>query len=313
VNSSTSSSRRFALGFLAVFVGTVLAFVAGSEAIVRHVGGADDGFGGYKAKLREARAPVAAFGDSQVAEAIETGPAIVGLGYAGDTLPLTIEKVRAIVAAKRAERVVIQFSPQQFANYRIDDQQKELADELLGRSEPWLSFTRPQFRRYLLEYWRALLSNPMRFFAHNTAQAETMPAAPPVFTDKPADEQRRSAEIRVQLHMPLPLGADVDRQLARLTGLLDELARQSIPACVAEFPVSAAYRSAAARAPSFAALRAELQRRVEARGVRFVDLSAQVTDRYFSDADHIGPQGRALVTRLVLDECFGEPRARRVS
>jgi hypothetical protein len=251
-----------------------------------------------------------------VAEAIETGPAIMGLGYAGDTLPLTIEKVRAIVAAKRAERVVIQFSPQQFANYRIDDQQKELADELLGRSEPWFSFTRPQFRRYLLEYWRVFLTDPMRFLTRTAAHAEPAPAAspaPPSFSDKSADEQRRSAEIRVQLHMPLPLGADVDRQLARLTGLLDELARQRIPACVAEFPVSTAYRSASARAPSFAALRAELQQRVEARGVRFVDLSAQITDRYFSDADHIGPQGRALVTRLVLDECFGEPRAKRAS
>lgn len=297
------------LGFLAVFVGAVLAFVAGSEAIVRHIGGADDGFGGYKTKLREARAPVAAFGDSQVAEAIETGSAIVGLGYAGDTLPLTVEKARTIVAAKRAERVVIQFSPQQFANYRIDDQQKELSDELLGRSNPWLSFTRPQFRRYLLEYWRALLADPMRFIARSSAHAQPASVAAPVFSDKPADEQRRSAEIRVQLHMPLPPGADIDRQIARLTTLLDELAQQRIPACVVEFPVSAAYRTAAARAPSFAALRAEVQRRLQARGIRFVDLRAQVPDQYFGDADHIGPQGRALVTSLVLDECFGEPRA----
>ena len=297
------------LGFLAVFIVAVLVFVVGSELIVRHVGGGDDGFGGYKAKLREARAPVAAFGDSQVAEAIETGPAIVGLGYAGDTLPLTIEKVRAVVAGKRAERVVIQFSPQQFANYRIDDQQKELADELFGRSQPWLTFTRPQFRRYLLEYWRALLTDPMRFIARAAAQTEPAPAAPLIFSDMPADQQRRSAEIRVQLHMPLPLGADVDRLLARFTGVLDELARRRIPACVVEFPVSAAYRSAAARAPSFAALRAEIQRRVQARGVRFVDLGAQVPDQYFGDADHIGARGRALVTRLVLDECFGGPQA----
>jgi hypothetical protein len=207
--------------------------------------------------------------------------------------------------------VVIQFSPQQFANYRIDNEQKELADELLGRSQPWLDFTRPQFRRYLFEYWRALLTDPMRFFARNTAA--TAPAAEPVFSDMPADQQRRSAEIRVQLHMPLPLGADVDRQMARLMELLEELAQRRIQACVVELPVSAAYRAAAARAPSFAALRAEVERRLQARGVRFVDLSARVPDRYFRDADHIGAQGRALVTRLVLDECFGEPRAAKAA
>ncbi len=297
-------SKRFVLAFIVLFAGGALAFAAGSEAIIRYVVAPHDEFEVYKTLFRSAQAPVAAFGDSHVANAIESGPQIIGLGYPGETLSLMLFKIGAY--AGPARRFVVQLSPEQFAIYRADKQQEEIADDVSGRSEPWLQFMRPHFRRYLLEYWRAILMDPVRCLGTKTSVAATT-AAPVSFADLPPAEQRKAAEIRVQLHMPLPPGPTVNRLIGRFLGALDELRARGIEACVVEFPLSSVYRMAAARAPSFAALRQSVRRHLEAKGIRFVDLTDRVEDSYFGDPDHIAPRGRAIVTGLMLDECFRAP------
>ncbi len=302
------------MAFLALFGVGALAFIGGSELIVRVLVAPGDSFESYKATFRDTAASTVAFGDSHVKSAVASGPEILNLGYAGETLHLMVEKIRAYAARGHVKRVVVQYSPEQFAIYRADKMQTEMADELLERSRPWLYSMRPHFRRYLLEYWNAVLENPARLLGTRAAAAEAPEAtAPPLaFSAWPAAEQRREAELRVQLHAPLPQGRTVERLLAQLFTTVDDLTTRGIETCFAEYPLSSAYRVAAASAPTFKALHARVRELVDERRLRFVDLTDKVADSHFSNSDHTLDTARPLVTRLLIDACFGTPQARSV-
>src|SRR5262249_14944785 len=147
------------------------AFMVGSELLVRFVVAPVDDYANYKAFFQSARAPVVAFGDSHVANAIESGPAVANLGYAGESLSLMLLNARTYMEKGRANRIVLQFSPQQFAVYRAAKDESAVAADLLERGEPWLQFMRPHFRGYLLGYWRAFLSDPSVAFAARADRA----------------------------------------------------------------------------------------------------------------------------------------------
>jgi hypothetical protein len=315
VNSSISNSKRFALAFLAVFVGGIFTFALGSELLIRYAVAPTDAFEHYKAEFRTTRAPAAAFGDSHVAAAIESTPDIVNLGYPAETLPLMMSKVRAYVALGHAKRAIVQLSPQQFAIYRADNRQDELADELFGRSESWLKFIRPHFRHYLLEYWSSLIKDPGRLIGSKAKAHEVVRSEPVRFSELPAHEQRNSAEIRVQLHMPLPSGRIVDQLTNLLFSTLDDIRSYGVDVCIVEYPVSSLYRNATERAPSFQALRTRVHRLARDHGIPFVDITDRISDTLFADPDHVAEAARGLVTRLVLAECFGSAsdRGQRLS
>jgi hypothetical protein len=308
VSSSISSSddrsaRRFAIAFLVVFLAGAAIFVAGSEVLVRTVVAPADGFERYRIQFRAAKAPIAAFGDSHVENAIASAPEIVNLGYPAETLPLMLFKANMLVQERRAEAVILQLSPQQFANYRAENSQDEFRDELLAKAEPLLYFTRPHFRRYLLAHWQVMLT---RWTRSATAEEARPPATPRrSFADWPAAEQRRSAEIRVQLHAPLSGGAVTDRLLASLRDTLAGFREHQVSACIVRYPVSGAYRKAAAALPSFAILSARVMKLAQEQGAVFVDLHDALPDDLLTDPDHVGAQGRALATAVVVQRCFG--------
>lgn len=317
---STSSSRSCAAAFLTVFlVGTVV-FVAGSEGIVRRAVAPQDGIDRYRTRLHTVRASVAAFGDSHVANAIEDSGRIANLGYPGMTLPLMLAAVRAYVASNGGRKIVVQLSPQQFASYRAERDERAMIEEITGRLQPMLQFLRPQFRRYLLSYWRATLQNPGMLLRRSQVTAEaqrsqsgtaqTASPRPASFADLSPQQQMWSAGIRAQLHAPLPQGPAIDRLLDQLSAALAEVRGANIEVCLVRYPVSVAYRRAAAAIPSFASLQSRVKRLAAEAGVHYVDLTDAIADELFANADHVAPQGQPLVTKLVADRCFGtEPTA----
>jgi hypothetical protein len=309
MSSSTSSFRRFVGVFCTVFVAGACAFVVGSELLIRLVVAPHDDYDQYKVLFRIAHAPVAAFGDSHVANAIESNEEIVNLGYAGETLWLMLFKARTYVESSRGERIVLQFSPEQFAIYRAEKDQTAVADDLLGRRVLWLKFMEPHFRGYLLAYWNSFLRDPGVLF---TARAEPAPKAKTDVSAKvgafallSSDEQRRVAEIRVQLHAPLPQGPATEALIAQFASALRGFNKLGVKTCIVEYPLTGAYREAAARAPTFAAMRGRIAQLAWAEHARYLDLTKAMPDVDFSDSDHVAPFGRGLATRLVLDGCFG--------
>jgi len=305
MSSSTSSFRGFVLAFCTVFAIGACAFVVGSELLVRFVVAPVDDYARYKAFFHSARAPVAMFGDSHVANAIENGPAVANLGYPGESLGLMLLKARTYVEEGRGKRIVLQFSPEQFAIYRAAKDQSSVADDLLQRNEPWLQFMRPHFRGYLLGYWRAFLRDPGVVFAARAEPAHGAAEEVKSFASWPKEAQRRDAELRVQLHAPLPQGGTVEALVAQIDAALREFKKRGVESCIVEYPLSSAYRAAAALAPTFAAMRARMKRLADSERVRYVDLTEAMPDTEFWDPDHVAAGSRGTATRLVIEGCFG--------
>lgn len=278
---------------------------------MRFVVAPGDSYEQYKATFRDARAPVAAFGDSHVADGLESNEDFVNLGAAGDTLFLMLAKARSYVASGRGKKIVLQYSPEQFAIYRAANQQTDVAEELLEGNERLLEFMRPHFRGYLLAYWSAALRDPARIFAAPAkapSRAEPEAQLPSGLNALPPAEQRKAAEIRVQLHAPLPQGRTVEALLEKFSEVLREFRRQGIDTCIVEYPLSGPYRESAARVPMFDAMAKRFARLADAEKVRFVDLATAMPDSAFADPDHLASHARAKMTELVFDGCFGANR-----
>jgi hypothetical protein len=211
-------------------------------------------------------------------------------------------KAEAYVKSARATRVILQLSPEQFAIYRAERQDTDLMQELFSERKPWLQFLRPQFRPYLLAYWSALLKDPLRLIRSSAPVSEkTIP-----YIDLPSADRRKAAEIRAQLHTPLPGGSIVSRMFDQLADTLDHLRQRGVTICIVEYPVSKEYRDASSAIATFGELRRRFQTLAKEKNLRLVDLTDALPDVAFNDPDHIAPAYRERSTALVLSRCFGE-------
>ena len=291
--------------FLAIFLGGLLGFVGGSEWIIRRLALPGDAMEAQKLEFATATAPTAAFGDSHVAEGLVSGHEFVNLGHGGEILPMMLAKAEAYALSGRGKRIILQFSPEQFAIYRAARIDSEAADDFFNRSKPWFVFLRPQFRSNLLAYWSSILRQPWRLFQTTNTTTGATTLAAPEFVTLPADERRRSAEIRAQLHAPLPADSPaVKALLAQLSSSLDLFRQRNIQTCLVEYPVTSDYRNAAAKIETFATLRARFRDLAASTGARLVELADSLPDESFGDADHIHVSFRPHTTKLVLEKCF---------
>lgn len=316
MNLFISSSKKFVIVFLLIYAIGAAGFAAGSELLVRFVVAPQDSYEHYKNNFYATQAPIAAFGDSHVADGPLSTEAFANLGTVGETLDLMLLKAQIYASSGRAKHIVLQYSPEQFAIYRVNKNQKDDAEELLNRERPLLMFMQPHYRQYLLSYWKSVLENPRRILlatASKTPEVESgnnektaAASDTQVFANLPQAEQRKAAEIRVQLQAPLPQGAMVERLIGKFSRSLRELRARGIGVCIVEYPLSGAYREAAARVPSFAAMHSRAKQLFDAENIRFVDLTAAIPDRDFADPDHIVTRARAHETALVLNGCFGD-------
>ena len=271
-----------------------------------------DSYEHYKTDFRNARAPIATFGDSHVANAITSTVELVNLGYRGDTLHLMLVKASAYVSFGHANRVILQYAPELFSIYRAANRQAEVAEDLLSDNVAWFQFLRPHFRGYLLSYWNAVLQDPERITeAFSKASPPSDPEPQPLtgLTALSPAEQRRLAEIRVQLHAPLPQGSAIEALLETYSEALREFRRKGIDICIVEYPLSEPYRVAAAQAPTFSAMAKRFAGFAADERVRFVDLKAAMPNAAFADPDHLAAHARIPMTDLVLDRCFGAARS----
>lgn len=280
-------------------IGLVL-FALGSELLVRQAIRGDNAYEDYRARFRTTAASAIAIGDSRTAANIDGGSGLENLGNPADDLAIVIAKLEARHRLRPLTRVVLQADPHQFAAYRLFKDSEGKLEDLLGTPPP-LAFLRPHYRQYLFAYWRIALADPRRFLG---APPTGQPAAetPPLRPGTPAWDEL--AASRVQFHVPLA-GTDSQPVMRRYREVVAALKRDGVAVCLVTHPVSAAYRAAAARYPSFAAARAAYDRVARDLGVARADLWDAVDDAAFGDTDHLAPRAAAGYTREVLARCFG--------
>lgn len=282
-------------------------FVVGSEILARHVIIPRDGFAAYRKTFMATDAPTVAFGDSRVANAIAPNVRIANLGYGAETLPVMVGKAQAFARrGGRTRRIVLQFAPHHWSNYRLAVDQGDMLEELLEGGEPWLASMQPRIRRYLLKYWESAVRNPRLLLAPPARAPEAVAAQRGGFAALSPRDQERAATLRVQSQTPLPEGPAADALIAQLVAAVAELRARKLEVCLVEYPLTRAYRRVTDILPVFAAVRGRVRAALMAGGVTPVDLTDALDDTQFADSDHVAPWGRARATALVLERCFGK-------
>jgi hypothetical protein len=275
---------------MALFSLSTLGFIVGSELLVRFQVVPGNSYDIQKRAFHGSDNKAVAFGDSRAASGILKESGFTNFAAAGESLETTLGKLEAYVASGRARYVLLQLGPQHFSFYRLSLNQAALLEDFLDIEPRFLQMLRPQFRRYLFDYWAAILRNPSRLFSNTDKNASNEPNAIPRLRERPADARQRQAMIRTQLHIPVP-GYASTADMKRLRDTLTRVRDSGVTLCLVSFPVSSTYRDAAGYYPIFDQIRADYAALSTDLGITYVDLWDAYGDDNFANVDHLNQDG----------------------
>ncbi len=293
---------------MALFIVSALGFTVGSELLIRHHVAPGNGYDALRRAFHHGDDTEVAFGDSRAVSGILENAGFTNFAGAGESLATSLGKLDAYAArggaAGRNRRVLLQLGPQHFSFYRLSLDQTDLLADFLDPGRRRLQMLRPHFRRYLFDYWAAVLRDPGRLFAETGTIAPSRPKAEPRVNEMPADARQRQAMIRTQLHIPVP-GYAATADMKHLLGTLKRARDAGITLCLVTFPVSSAYRDAAGYFPIFSDIRAAYGALAEDLGIAYVDLWDAFEDDYFGNVDHLNRDGSRRLSDELRRLCKG--------
>ena len=267
--------------------------------LIRHVVPFDT-YTEYKQRFLSSTSTTAAFGDSHVARGLISNVRnFDNFGQPSDNLWSIISKIEHRLVRTDLTQIIIQADPQMFAPYRLKSDQGERFANLLRTDAPPLVLLQPEYRQYLMQYWKSSLSNPMLIFRDPAPPTTAVTA----FDQKPKDEQAHEATLRVQLHTPIPDAISSDTAQT-YRNLVRRLTSSGIRVCLVSFPVPTAYRKAASSVSSFSQALLFFRDTALTTNATYIDYSAAMPDSAFSDPDHLSPNAAARFTEMVLKHCF---------
>lgn len=296
MNSSTSSSKSFFIGFTLIFFVGITTFIIGSEYIVRTIVAPKSDFDRLRESLHSTQAPYAAFADSHGANGLLNQNGFINLSRRGDNLATILAKAQFYSRSSTAKGVIIQADPHHFASYRLNSDQLALRDDLFKRKSNWFQFLRPVYRQYLIQYWKAF------FFSSRTAIQPKHTITR--LLDLPAAEVSITSSIRAGLHKPIPSFKQTKFADLYAKGI-QALQKKGIKVCLVSFPISSPYKNSVTKEATYTKVMQFYAAFEKQYGVKYFDFSSALEDSQFADPDHLNTEGAAAFTKIVLNACFG--------
>jgi len=304
VSSSTSSFKAFLAAFGFAFAILFAVSIVATETMLRRHILPFDTHADYKRRFLSSTAATAAFGDSHVANGLVSGQDFDNFGQASDNLQTVIAKIEHRLQRGGLKRVILQADPQVFAPYRLKAEQASRIATLIGSDDPPLTILRAEHRQYLMRYWWTAVKDPGLIF-REPARAATGVR----FNILPKAEQAREASLRVQLHAPVTDLATI-AATGNFRNLVKQLQQFGVQTCLIAFPVSSAYREAAASIDSFGNAARFFREIAGTYGIRYADLSGIFPDDYLGDPDHVLPEFAAKLRDEMINTCFEQEKGK---
>lgn len=300
MSSSTLNSRLYFTAFMVALLAGLIVSIALTEIMLRRHVLPLDSLVGYKKLFHNGVAPTVAFGDSHVASGLVSSADIDNLGQPSDNLQTTIAKAELRVKRGGVRMVIFQADPQMFSAYREKAKQQDRLAYLMQDKESMMVMLLPQYRQYLMQYWRAAVSDPIGVFRspqQRLAEPKSSSNA------ESLDEMKKQAVIRVQLHAPL-----ANFRLLSASGhyrdAIESFVRQGLQVCLVGFPVTSLYRESATNVSSFNAARSFFAKTAHDISVPYLNYYDAMPDSNFGDSDHLSTDAAPHFTRRVLQDCF---------
>jgi len=304
VNLFTSSSEQFSRIFLFLFFVVIALFMTITEAVFRLRVAGSHPFELYKEMYSRQSAEVVMFGDSHVVNGIVTTSEVLNLGYAGNNMNSMTTKALDYAENNDIEYIGLQADPHLFSYYRIVKNQYDHLDSLLNKNEKILYMYKPHLRKYLLDYWKSWLSDPMKiFFPEKEKRNANSEIEVHSIVEVDNDDRKKQASIRVQLHRPID-SFEKSESAMQFINAIQELSDSGKKICLISYPVSSDYRAASKTYVQFSKVVSFYRSLSKIKNIKYINYADRYEDSYFADVDHLNLNGRTKFTREVINECF---------
>lgn len=299
MSSSTSSFKRFLFASLVTLLALLVIALGAVELYLRSQTVQSAGEDVYRQRVLLGTAPWAALGDSHTANGLVTTEWLDNLGQASDNLDSMLGKLAIRVNRPGLQGVILSADAQLFSFYRLTADQGERVRDLLEDRPSQLLLLRPQNRQYLASTALGIASDPSILW-RSPVNNLSVGDAPVPNTPK----WDKDALLRAQLHTPVR-NANTTLAAQEYRRIVKELKQRGIKVCLVAYPLSNAYRRAAASASTFAEARGFYEEVAVEMGAHLVDASTIFPDNLFGDPDHLSPLGAAQLTAKLRRECEG--------
>lgn len=308
IASSFLITPRVALRYLVLCVAVCIAAMAVSTFatawLIRTKVEPRDNLTQNLTQLTTLRAPIVALGDSRMAFDFEPGDDSINIAYVAENILDMARRLDLYLAADgpAPQVVLLQATPHLFSTYRLSVGRAGYLDS----AETGIAGIGERHLPYVFRYWKLFLNGK----GFDGGTIEVRPRGGLMRTERfdslTEDGRRVAAAARAAQQLPIN-DIPAEPSAAVYSGMVNDLIARGIQVCLINLPVSSEYLSAVDDSDRIAAARAFYQRLAEQTGVTWVDLEralpAPSDARYFTDADHLTPEGASILTGRIIDGC----------
>lgn len=260
-------------------------------------------------KLYDSHIPVkaVALGDSHMSQGFDAPEGILNLGLAGESFNQINIKLRNYLKThEKPETVILQISPQMFADYRFTDDRRDYEAFFGGKwslETEWYIFD-PNLRSRLIPYW-------VRFFKGDGFTPRAMFTKQGALliryamSGKFSEKDLFDVKARVEQHVAPDdfMALDVDDALK---DVIQHMKANGISVCLVTFPVSPVYREIASGYPVFSRILTTIEEMAEHNEVPYFNYwSVYDNYEYFRNQDHLNDVGAGDISKRIVSDCIG--------
>ncbi|MSR78366.1 MAG: SGNH/GDSL hydrolase family protein [Candidatus Omnitrophica bacterium] len=304
MNSSTFSFKNWIRIFFLTWMGLLALFFGLSECLIRMKVSPDDSFEKHRNLFFNSDKSNAVFGDSHGAQDFMGRQDFINLSFPSESVDIIAAKIKLYFSSRRMEKVILQADPHMFSEYRIKENVNDYIRLFEDPRQPLLQILTPRHRKYLLFYWKALISgrgfkSKFRVNPDGSQTIEDREAGTEQETPKDFDLQ-----TRVRLQKPQE-NFEKSVSVKNYQTMLQDLKERQAQVCLVTFPVSPEYAGEAARFPDFEKARNFFQAMAAQYGFSYVNYWNSLQDPHlFRNDDHLNVQGAKALTQRMVNDCY---------
>ena len=253
-----------------------------------------------------ASADIVAFGDSHMSQGFDAPEGALNLGLAGESFgQINIKLRRYLESHAKPKMIILQISPQMFADYRFTDARRDYEAFFGGKKslQNRAYIFDPNLRSKLLRYWAMFLTGE-DFISRGTFTDRGSLLIDHVMDNRFSDGDWLEIQARIEQHT----APDNFRELGldtAISELVGYIKGQSIEICLVSFPVTPAYRNISARYPVFEQIFTMFEEIAESHSVPYFNYWAAMDDyAYFRNQDHLNARGAEVFSARLMRDCL---------
>ena len=285
-------------------------FVAATEMLIRSRVIPVDAFTWHLHRFLSGNNENVVFGDSHTSNGVHGLSDFLNLSYSRDFVPTIEVKIRAYFADKHPGKIILQADAHMFAPERQTDPPDSVSLFSTKTSTVRLWMFSDLHINNVGKYWKIFFSPSGFENTYTFHQDGSFTNKGKGWMDLSAESRLAQVKKRVLSTVYRPEEApEATRSARSYQRILENLTSRGAEVCMVGMPLTKLHRSSMKDMPEFERARLLLQSLADKYGVRYVEMSAAITNEaLFDDSEHLNEAGALEFAPLLETACFGSSR-----